>query len=212
MKPIDNEGGIISISYSTAVDILTDFMIMLLPLRILPKLQVNRRQKIGLACVFCVGFIAIAAAIVRLTLIIGQERTDPVGLAVWGLVESSISVIVGSMPALKSLLSRAVDKASRRGSSLSLGGGASAEGGYASHGRAEYLFSKSGARSAAVGLEDVHSPNPSQHSTSPSKEQIAAPEGYSWVKSSESEVETGTYDDEVRIIGLSQQFKRTDVR
>lgn len=116
IKPIDVKGSMISISYSTAVDVLTDLMIMVLPIGLLPALQVNRKQKAGLAGIFMVGLIVIAAALVRLTQIVGQSRSDPVGLAVWGLVESSISVMVGSLPALKTFLGRTLQRTLQRGS------------------------------------------------------------------------------------------------
>lgn len=115
-KPIDVKGSVISISYSTAVDVLTDLMIMALPIGLLPSLQVNRRAKIGLAGIFGVGFIVIAAALLRLSQIVGQARSDPVGLAVWGLVESSISVVVGTLPALKTFFGKALDRTLNRGS------------------------------------------------------------------------------------------------
>lgn len=99
------------------MDILTDLMIMALPMGLLPGLQINRRQKIGLAGIFGVGFIVIAAALIRLSQIVGQDRTDAIGLAVWGIVESSVSVVVGSLPALKSFLGRAINRTLRRGSS-----------------------------------------------------------------------------------------------
>lgn len=83
-------------------------MIMILPIRLLRELQVDRRQKIGLAGIFGVGVIIMAAAIVRCTQIVAYARSDPVGLAVWSLVESSISVMVGALPALKTLLTRTI--------------------------------------------------------------------------------------------------------
>ena len=107
-KPIDIRGGVISISYSTAVDVLSDLMIMALPIRILPTLRMNGAQKQGLALIFCIGFLIIATALVRLSQIVTTQRTDPVGLAVWGLVESNVAVIVGTLPALKGLISRKV--------------------------------------------------------------------------------------------------------
>lgn len=91
-------------------------MIMALPLRLLPDLQVNRRQKIGLTAIFGIGCVVIAIAVVRLTQIVGKERADPVGLALWGIVESSISVVVGSLPALKSFLGRAIQRTLHHGS------------------------------------------------------------------------------------------------
>ena len=85
-------------------------MIMVMPIRLLPSLQIDKRQKIGLASIFGIGVIIIAAAIVRCTQVLARARSDPVGLAVWGLVESSISVMVGAMPALKAMLARTVHR------------------------------------------------------------------------------------------------------
>lgn len=109
-KPIDVRGGTISISYSTAVDVLTDILIMLLPIPLIRELQITPRQKAGLFVVFALGVFIIASAIVRMTQILTHERTDPVGLAVWGLVESSISVIIGSLPPLKALLQKKLSR------------------------------------------------------------------------------------------------------
>jgi hypothetical protein len=85
-------------------------MIMALPLRLLKDLQVTRQQKIGLAAVFTLGLLIVATAIVRMTQILGQARSDPVGLAVWGLVEASVAVIVGSLPPLKSFLAKKLQR------------------------------------------------------------------------------------------------------
>jgi hypothetical protein len=118
-KPIDVRGGVISISYSTAVDVLSDLMIMGLPIRILPTLRMNGAQKNGLVLIFCIGFLIIATALVRLSQIVATQRSDPVGLAVWGLVESNVAVVVGTLPALKGMISRKVQSTFRSSGSRS---------------------------------------------------------------------------------------------
>ncbi|KAE8149552.1 hypothetical protein BDV25DRAFT_140664 [Aspergillus avenaceus] len=105
-KPIDRKGSIISISYSTAVDILTDLIIMYIPLHLLHRAKITLRQKISLGFIFSIGCFIIATAIVRAVQITDKAYTDPVGLAVWGVVESSVSVIVGCLPPLKTWVSR----------------------------------------------------------------------------------------------------------
>ncbi|KAJ5118463.1 hypothetical protein N7448_010170 [Penicillium atrosanguineum] len=105
VKPIDQEGSVISICYSTAVDIITDLLIMSLPLRILWNARINSKQKVGLVIVFSLGFIIIAAAIVRAVEISGKAYSDQAALAVWSIAESSISVIVGCLPPFKTLIS-----------------------------------------------------------------------------------------------------------
>lgn len=89
-------------------------MIMALPIKLLSFLHVSRAQRLALIGIFSVGCIVIACALVRLTQIIAQARSDPVGLAVWGVVESSMSVIVGTLPALKSFFGRAWDRTLKR--------------------------------------------------------------------------------------------------
>jgi hypothetical protein len=101
---------VISISYSTAVDVLTDLVIMVLPYKLLIALRVSKAQRFALVGIFSVGCIVIACSLIRLTQIIAHARSDPVGLAVWGVVESSMSVVVGSLPALKSYFGRAWDR------------------------------------------------------------------------------------------------------
>lgn len=113
-KPIDIEGSVISISFSTAVDVLTDLMIMALPIKLLTFLHVSRAQRFALIGIFSVGCIVIACALIRLTQIVAQARSDPVGLAVWGIVEGSMSVVVGSLPALKGFFGRAWDRTIKR--------------------------------------------------------------------------------------------------
>ncbi|KAJ5555794.1 hypothetical protein N7461_004264 [Penicillium sp. DV-2018c] len=91
--------------FCTAVDILTDLLIMSLPLRILWQSKINMQQKIGLVILFCLGFVIVAAAIVRAVEITGKAYTDQVALAVWSVVESSISVVVGCLPPFRAIIS-----------------------------------------------------------------------------------------------------------
>jgi hypothetical protein len=96
------------------VDVLTDLIIMVLPYKLLVSLRVSKAQRLALVGIFSVGCIVIACSLIRLTQIIAHARSDPVGLAVWGVVESSMSVMVGSLPALKSYFGRAWDRTMMR--------------------------------------------------------------------------------------------------
>ncbi|KAF4964304.1 hypothetical protein FSARC_7749 [Fusarium sarcochroum] len=99
-----------NVIYSTTVDITTDLMIMALPIAVLPSLQLDKKKKIGLGIAFSLGIIIICVAIVRMSQVIVGNKVDLVGLAIWGAVETATALIVGSMPALKSLLTRGVKK------------------------------------------------------------------------------------------------------
>lgn len=130
---------------------------MMLPLRLLRELQVSRPQKIGLGAVFCLGLAIIAVAIVRLTQIIGTERADPVGLAVWGLVESTVSVIIGCLPPLKSFLGKQISKFT--GAIYAYGGGGYSGGRHSGRiqggsGNKPSFASRSGKESDSIPLHD----------------------------------------------------------
>ncbi|KAL4933184.1 uncharacterized protein BDV17DRAFT_286864 [Aspergillus undulatus] len=105
-KPIDRRGSVATIAYSTAVDIFTDLLIMGFSLWIVWSTSVTMRQKVGLFTVFSLGFIIIAFAVLRAINITGKTYTDQAAIAVWGIAESSISVIVGCLPPFKTFLSR----------------------------------------------------------------------------------------------------------
>ncbi|OIW22711.1 hypothetical protein CONLIGDRAFT_694968 [Coniochaeta ligniaria NRRL 30616] len=102
-----------NVIFSTTVDVTSDLMIMAIPISILPSLQLDRRRKIGLGVAFSLGAIIVIVALVRMTQVIridGSNQVDMVGLAIWGAVESATAVVVGSLPPLKALLSRSMEK------------------------------------------------------------------------------------------------------
>ncbi|KND91971.1 hypothetical protein TOPH_03282 [Tolypocladium ophioglossoides CBS 100239] len=99
-----------NVIFSTSVDITTDLMIMALPIALLPSLQLNARKKVGLGVTFSLATLIICVAIVRMTQVIVPDSVDLVGLAIWGAVETTTAIIVGSLPPLKALLSRGVKK------------------------------------------------------------------------------------------------------
>ena len=67
--------------------------VMALPLHLLIGLiGVNRRQKAGLTALFCLGFLIIAVALVRVfqTRATKEKHADPVWLALWSQIEASV--------------------------------------------------------------------------------------------------------------------------
>ncbi|MCJ1277129.1 hypothetical protein MMC21_004939 [Puttea exsequens] len=102
-KASDRTGSLISVSYSTTVDVLTDLMIMLLPLHMLWKVRLTLRQKLGLAVVFLLAGITMIVAITRAAQISRKTFSDGVLLAVWGIIESTVSVIIGCLPPFKAI-------------------------------------------------------------------------------------------------------------
>ncbi|KAF6231134.1 hypothetical protein HO173_010634 [Letharia columbiana] len=98
-----------SLYYSTAVDIACDLLIMALPLHLLIGLiGVNRKQKAGLAALFCLGFFIIAVALVRVfqTRTTKEHQADPIWLALWSQIEASVAVVVSCLPSFGWLLNK----------------------------------------------------------------------------------------------------------
>ncbi|KFY34375.1 hypothetical protein V494_06825 [Pseudogymnoascus sp. VKM F-4513 (FW-928)] len=103
---IDKKTSIVAVLYSTVVDVLTDIMIMAMPLRLLWKVHISKSEKMGLAGVFGIGVLIIVFAIARAVQIAFTTTSDSVLLALWGIIESTVSVIVGCLPPFKSLFTR----------------------------------------------------------------------------------------------------------
>ncbi|EWC47299.1 hypothetical protein DRE_03418 [Drechslerella stenobrocha 248] len=90
--------------YAMVVDIVTDLTIMVLPLRLLYGLKVNKKQKVGLGIIFSLGTLCIIFAIIRGVGSIVGENIIPIWLAVWTQSESCVAVIVACLPSLRTLL------------------------------------------------------------------------------------------------------------
>jgi hypothetical protein len=90
---------------------------MVLPLGLIWNLQMPRAQKVGIGGIFCVGIICIVIAIIRVVQIgvkSGNNSTPSSSwLALWGIVETGIAVIIGCLPSFAVLHRNA--KNSRRG-------------------------------------------------------------------------------------------------
>ncbi|KDN67704.1 hypothetical protein CSUB01_01232 [Colletotrichum sublineola] len=105
-----------SIRFATGADIAADLLIMILPLHLLRKLTTSPFHKLGLTVLFSLGGVIVAFAIARLvqvTKATGDAAKDPttvangpVLLSMWSHIESSVSVIVATLPAFRFLLSK----------------------------------------------------------------------------------------------------------
>lgn len=87
-----------------------DFLVLMLPIRLVCQLRLPKRQKIILVCLFSAGGVACIASILRLyyfprinaSLDVTWNVTE---IALWGQIEASTAVICASIPALKPLFS-----------------------------------------------------------------------------------------------------------
>ncbi|KAF3912468.1 hypothetical protein ABW20_dc0104410 [Dactylellina cionopaga] len=95
---------------NAGVNIFTDFSIAILPLPVIVKLNMPKRQKIPLMLIFALGFFICIVSILRLRfLIILSKSMDPTwdqpATAYWSAIEMNISIVCACLPALKPLMS-----------------------------------------------------------------------------------------------------------
>jgi hypothetical protein len=117
----------ISLPTSASLSVVGDFYATMLPCILILKLDLPRRQKLALYSLFLLGFLVVAAGIVRTYFInyLINETYDNTWYLwkfwIWTLVELYISIIAASAPALKPFFRRfLVDPlTSRRGGSSS---------------------------------------------------------------------------------------------
>ncbi|KAJ3535001.1 hypothetical protein NM208_g7314 [Fusarium decemcellulare] len=99
--PRDVVATAISMWYSYAADVLTNLLIMLLPLRLILTLQMPLSRKCSIVGLFCLGLFCIIAATIRVTQINNPGGLPKVPwLALWCTVEAGIAVIIAAGPGL----------------------------------------------------------------------------------------------------------------
>jgi len=98
-----------SVGYAV-VNILTDVIILVLPIRVVWNLQLPRGQKVALTFIFLLGSFVCAATLIRLLNAI-LDLNDPdatwafTNAMIWTTIEVSIGVICACLPVLRPLIS-----------------------------------------------------------------------------------------------------------
>ncbi|WPG99210.1 Hypothetical protein R9X50_00202100 [Acrodontium crateriforme] len=96
-----------SLRFSTAVDVSSDFLIILLPVILLVRTKTSLQQKAGLFFVVILGVWVIVFSIVRIWFSNKRdEHPDISWLAVWSVIESSVAVIVAAVASYSVLLAK----------------------------------------------------------------------------------------------------------
>ena len=94
----------------SALNVFTDFLIFLIPLPMILRLQMPFSQKIGVVFTLATALMVCAATLVNLVIsvrIIQQHSTeDP--LQLWAIIEMNVGLLCICLPALKQLLSRSI--------------------------------------------------------------------------------------------------------
>ncbi|MCJ1433258.1 hypothetical protein MMC27_002617 [Xylographa pallens] len=91
-------------------NLLTDVLILAMPIRQVWKLQLDRRSKVALTFIFLLGSFVIIASIVRLVSLTHISITDNtytlVGIANWSSIEFAMAVVSASLPTLRPLVNK----------------------------------------------------------------------------------------------------------
>ncbi|KAK1689650.1 integral membrane protein [Colletotrichum godetiae] len=123
-----------SLYIATAVaNIISDLILFALPLPIVVKLQIPRRQKIGLFFIFAVGSLTVVTSIVRVSLLpamlTSMDQSWVIAWAsLWIIVEANLVVICASLPTLRKFFRHVAPKIigeSTYGKGKTVGGGGS---------------------------------------------------------------------------------------
>ncbi|KIN03106.1 hypothetical protein OIDMADRAFT_195706, partial [Oidiodendron maius Zn] len=96
-----------SLYFSLAVDLLTDLLIMAIPVRLLWNLQITRTEKISVALAMCVGVITMVCAIVRASSlgVFASAGQIPISwLVLWACIEGFVAIVVNCLPAFAIIL------------------------------------------------------------------------------------------------------------
>ncbi|OAA40817.1 hypothetical protein BBO_05874 [Beauveria brongniartii RCEF 3172] len=102
----------VAFSAVNIVDIITDILIISLPVKMLWGLHMRRTYKVAVACMFGAGLITIAFTVVRLYSVFTLDTSDVtynvVSISIVGLVQSGVAIIVASAPLLRPAFDRTI--------------------------------------------------------------------------------------------------------
>ncbi|KAF7155718.1 hypothetical protein CNMCM6106_006000 [Aspergillus hiratsukae] len=97
--------------FNAAMNILTDLCVLVLPIPVLSRLRLPRRQKIGVIFIFATGGFACVTSMVRLNYLTRATHTtdytkDNGPIAVWSQIELNMGIICSCLPPLQPLVTR----------------------------------------------------------------------------------------------------------
>ncbi|KAJ0114139.1 hypothetical protein J7T55_007973 [Diaporthe amygdali] len=117
---------------NAAVNISTDFLTYTLPLKMVSKLNMPKRQKIGLGVMMSLGFFACLSSIIRITYIPQMLAPDAdatwviSGAMYWSAIEINVGILAASFPSFKAVAKRytpaLLGSSNRGGSDYKMGG------------------------------------------------------------------------------------------
>ncbi|KAJ8114955.1 hypothetical protein OPT61_g3276 [Boeremia exigua] len=96
---------------NAAINITTDFIIIILPMPVIRRLQLGKRQKSALIGIFAVGGFVCIVSILRLQSLVAISNSDDQSYdnpaaATWSSVETNVGIICSCLPLLRPLMTK----------------------------------------------------------------------------------------------------------
>jgi len=98
--------------FYAVINILTDFLLALLPIPLIWKLQIPLRTRLTLVLILSLGLFAAVAGIIRQNTMRDSKNPEPLihdSYAIWSFIELDTGIIAASLPALKPLFNKFFD-------------------------------------------------------------------------------------------------------
>ena len=107
----------IFLNTTVSIDILTDVLVISIPIALLWKIQIDLRRKLATGAVLCLSFFMIMIAIVRVTFAsLTKDVTDTTWLYMWQSVEASTAVLMVSVTAVRAAFGQEKMSSSKKAS------------------------------------------------------------------------------------------------
>ncbi|KAH7382013.1 hypothetical protein BKA64DRAFT_218410 [Cadophora sp. MPI-SDFR-AT-0126] len=101
---------------NSAMSIIQDLIIVILPLPVLAKLNMGKKKKIGVGFMFAVGSFGCVVSMIRLKSLLSfgtslDPSWDYVDVTIWTIVELAVAMVCSCFPAIRNLLIRIYPRA-----------------------------------------------------------------------------------------------------
>jgi len=97
----------LSLRIITGCDIITDALILTIPINLLWKVQISNRYKLALVALFSLTIFDMAVAIIRVVVAIGSVGgVDSSWLYTWGAIEQATAIVIACLVSYKALFSK----------------------------------------------------------------------------------------------------------
>lgn len=96
----------------SSINVLTDIIILVLPMPLIWRLKITTRRKMQLSCIFLLGVFVTIVSMVRVVYVETLSFTDVAWLnsyaAMWSVVETCVAIVVACLPVMRPVFNQLV--------------------------------------------------------------------------------------------------------